>query len=83
MQGNSRHQIRLELVQIDVEGAVESKRGRNRRDDLGNKSVQVGEPGRRDIESLLANIVKGFVINLWMGTSAYAVMSWYRVEHSP
>ena len=36
-----RNQIRLELVQIHVERALEPQRGRNRGDNLSDDSVQV------------------------------------------
>ncbi|GMR51410.1 hypothetical protein PMAYCL1PPCAC_21605, partial [Pristionchus mayeri] len=36
-----RYQIRLELGEVDVEGAVEAKRGSDRRDDLGDQPIQI------------------------------------------
>lgn len=59
----SRHQVCLELVQINVEGAVETKGCGNRGDDLRDETVQVGEAGRGDSEPLLADVVNGFVVN--------------------
>jgi len=44
------HQIRLELVEIDVEGAVESKRGRDGGDDLGDETVEIGVRGPADVQ---------------------------------
>jgi hypothetical protein len=54
----------LELVQINVQGAIETKGSSYRRDDLGNESVQIGEAGRRDTQVLLANVINCLVINL-------------------
>ena len=38
-------QVGLELVQVDVEGTIESEGSSDGRDDLGNKAVEVGEAG--------------------------------------
>ena len=59
-----RHQVGLELVQVDVERAVEAKRSRDRRDNLSNEPVQVGESRLRDAEVLLADVVDGFIVDL-------------------
>ena len=61
---DSRHQVCLELVQIDVERAVEPERSSDGRDNLSNQAVQIREAGGGDAETLLANIVNGLVINL-------------------
>ena len=58
------HQVGLELVQVDVEGTVETKRGGNRGDDLGDETVQVREAWRGDAEALLANVVNSLVVDL-------------------
>ena len=58
-----RNKVRLEFVQIDVEGAVETEGGSDGRDDLSNQPVQVGEARRRDVEPLLADVVDGFVVD--------------------
>ena len=63
--GNSRNQVGLELVQVDVERAVETERSRDRRDDLSDEAVQVGEAGLRNAEVLLADVVDSLVINLY------------------
>jgi hypothetical protein len=57
------NQVRLELVQIDVEGAVEAERSSNRRDDLSNKPVKVGEAGLGNTKLLLADVVDSFVVD--------------------
>jgi hypothetical protein len=61
---NSRDQVGLELIQINIQGPIETKRSSNRRDDLGNKSVQIGEAGRRDTQVLLADVINCLVIDL-------------------
>lgn len=59
-----RHQVGLELVQVDVQGAVETERGSDRRDNLSDETVQVGEAWRGDTETLLANVVDGLIVDL-------------------
>ena len=59
-----RHQIGLELVQIDVEGTAEPERCCDRGHDLGDQPVQVGEAGLRDPQALLADVVNGLVVHL-------------------
>ena len=44
-----RDQVCLELIQINIEGTVETKGGGDRRDDLGNEAVEVGESRGRDV----------------------------------
>jgi len=55
-------QVGLEFSDIDVEGTIESQRGSQRGDDLGNESVQVGVGWSFDIELSSADIVDSFVI---------------------
>ena len=57
-----RHQVSLELSHIDVEGTIESERGSEGRDDLGDQSVQVGVGGSLDVEVSAADIVDGLVV---------------------
>ena len=40
-----RHQVGLELVQVDIQATIETKRRGDARDDLSNQPVQVGEAG--------------------------------------
>jgi hypothetical protein len=54
----------LELVKIDVERAIETERGRDRGDHLGDEPVQVGEAGGDNVELLLADVVNSFIVNL-------------------
>jgi len=55
-------EVSLELGDIDVEGTVESERGSEGGDNLGNESVQVGVGGSLDIEVSSADIVDGLVV---------------------
>ena len=41
MNSGVRHQVGLELVEVDVECAVEAKRSGDGRDDLRNQAVQI------------------------------------------
>lgn len=50
-------EVGLELVQVDVEGTVESKRGGDRGDDLSDQPVEVGVGGRLDAEVSSADLV--------------------------
>lgn len=49
--------LTLELVQINVEGSIETERSSDRRNDLSDDSVQVLESGRLDTEVLAADVV--------------------------
>jgi len=57
-----RHQVSLEFSDIDVQGTIESQRGSQGRDDLGDQSVQVGVSGSFNIQLSSADIIDGFVI---------------------
>merc|ERR1712060_457498 len=59
-----RHQVGLELRDIDVEGTIESKGSSQRRDDLGNQSVQVGVGGSLDVQVASADVIESLVIDL-------------------
>ena len=56
------HQVGLELSDIDVEGTVESQRGSQRRDDLGDQSVQVGVGGALNVQLSSANVINGLIV---------------------
>lgn len=58
------HQVGLELVQVDVEGAVEAERRGDRGHDLRDQAVQVREAGLRDVEPVLADIEDRLVVDL-------------------
>jgi hypothetical protein len=53
----------LELVQVDIERSVETERGGDARNDLGNDPVKVLESGRLDSEVLAADVVDRLVVN--------------------
>ena len=57
-----RHEVRLELRDVDVEGAVEAQRRRERRDHLGEEAVQVGVRRALDVEVAAADVVEGLVV---------------------
>jgi hypothetical protein len=59
-----RYQVGLELVQVNVEAAIESERSSNTGDDLRDDSVEVGEARRLDVEIPLANVVNRLIIDL-------------------
>jgi len=59
-----RHQVGLELVQVDVEGTPEPKRRCDRGHDLGNQPVQVGEAGLGDPQALLTDVENGLIVYL-------------------
>ena len=57
-----RHQVGLELGDVDVERAVKAQRGRQRRDDLRDQAVEVGVGGPLDVERAAADVVHGLVV---------------------
>ena len=63
MDAGVRDQVGLELVQIDVQGAVEAQRRGDGRDDLGDQAVEVlvARPGNVQIPA--ADVVDGLVVN--------------------
>ena len=62
------HQVGLELSDIDVQGTVETQRGRQGRDDLSDQAVQVGVRGALDVQVAAADVVQGLVV-VWLVTS--------------
>jgi hypothetical protein len=56
-------QVGLELIQIDIQGAVESQRGGDRADNLSDQTVEVFKRGAGNIKVATANIVDGLVVN--------------------
>ena len=57
-----RHQIGLELRNIDVECTIETKGGGQRRNDLGDQTIQVGVGGALNVQRTTADVVDGFVV---------------------
>jgi len=62
MDSRIRHQIGLELSNINVEGSIESKRSSQRRNNLSDQSVEISVSRTLDIEETSANVVDGLVI---------------------
>jgi len=54
-----RDEVGLELGDVDVEGAVEAERGRERRDDLRDEAVEVGVGRALDVERAAADVGDG------------------------
>ena len=76
----ARDKVGLELVQIDIQRAVETERGRDGRDNLRDQAIKIREGWLGDIESVLANVVNRFVVNLCSplsvsGTNTYQTWS--------
>ena len=63
-QNDKRNKIRLEFVQVDVQGTSKAKRNSDRRDDLSDQSIQIGETRQGNPEVLLADPEDRFVVNL-------------------
>lgn len=45
-----RHQVRLELRDVHVQGSIEAKAGRQGTDDLGDQAVQIGVRGALNVQ---------------------------------
>ena len=56
------HEVGLELGDIDVEGTIETERGGEGRDDLGDETVEVGVGRTLNVETTTADIVESLVI---------------------
>merc|ERR1719472_261023 len=57
-----RHEVRLELRDVDVEGAIEAERRRERRGHLGEEAVEVRVRRALDVEVATADVVEGLVV---------------------
>jgi hypothetical protein len=58
-----RNQVGLELVQVHVEGTIETEGGGDGGDNLGNEPVQVGVGRTLNVKVATANVINGLVIN--------------------
>lgn len=58
-----RDQVGLELVQVDVQGAIKAQAGSHGRHYLSDEAIQVLIVGSRDIKAATADVVHGLVIN--------------------
>lgn len=56
-------QVGLELVQVDVQGAIEPQRRGNRGDNLGNQAVQMLVTRAGNVQIPAADVVHGLVVN--------------------
>ena len=61
---DKRNEIRLEFIQIDVQGTSKAKRNSDRRDDLSDQSIQIGETRLGNPEVLFADPEDRFIVNL-------------------
>jgi hypothetical protein len=57
-----RHQVGLELRQIDVQGTIEAQRGSEGRHDLCDEAVEVGVGRALDVQVAAADVIQGLVI---------------------
>mmetsp|Transcript_6727 Transcript_6727/g.14371 ORF Transcript_6727/g.14371 Transcript_6727/m.14371 type:complete len:212 (-) Transcript_6727:421-1056(-) len=62
MNARIRHQVGLELIDINVERAVETERRGDGRNHLRNQAVQVSVRRALDVERVLANVVNRLVV---------------------
>lgn len=58
-----RNQVSLELIEIDVQSTIETKRRGDGADNLSNQSVEVLERRTRNVQVATADIVDSFVID--------------------
>ena len=58
-----RNQVGLELVQINVEGTIESQRGSDRADNLSNQTVKVVITGTGNVQIAATDVVNGLIVD--------------------
>ena len=58
-----RHEVGLELGEVDVQGAVETKRGCDGRDNLADQPVEVGVGRPLHIQTPAADVIDGLVVH--------------------
>ena len=61
---DSRNKVSLELIQVDIEGAIKAEGRGDGRHDLRNQSVQVCKARLCNVEAILADVVDSFIVNL-------------------
>jgi len=59
-----RHQVGLELVEVDVERPVETQGRRDRGHHLSDQPVEIREARGIHADPLFADVVDGFIVNL-------------------
>merc|ERR1719149_116797 len=57
-----RHQVCLELCDVDIESSIETQRGSQRGDDLRQESVQVGVSGTFNVQVATADVIERLVV---------------------
>ena len=55
-------EIDLKFVHVDVEGSFKTERGGERRDNLGNETIEVFVGGFFHPKLVFANVIDGFII---------------------
>ena len=63
MNSRIRHQVGLELIQIHIEGTVESQRGRDGRNNLPNQTIEISVSWPLYVKIASANIVNGLIVH--------------------
>mmetsp|Transcript_27180 Transcript_27180/g.50333 ORF Transcript_27180/g.50333 Transcript_27180/m.50333 type:complete len:267 (+) Transcript_27180:933-1733(+) len=63
MDARVRHQVGLELGEVDVQLAVETEGGSDGGNALGDEAVEVGVRGSLDVEVAAADVVQGLVVD--------------------
>jgi len=56
------HKVGLELGHVDVEGSIKTEGCGQRRDDLGDETIQVGVSRALNVEATTANIVESLIV---------------------
>jgi hypothetical protein len=82
MDTRERDKISLELVKINVQGAIEAERRCDGGDDLSNEAVEVRIAWLCNAETLLADVEDGFVINLHEN-SVLIIILWTNEQAEP
>jgi len=58
-----RDEVRLELIQVDIEGTIESQAGGDRADHLGDEAVQMSVVGSRNVQVATTDVIHGLVVD--------------------
>jgi len=63
MNSRVRNQVRLELIQIDIQRAIEPQRTRNGANNLRNKPIQMLKAGSWNIQVTTTDIIHSLIVN--------------------
>src|SRR5947199_6193787 len=63
MDARVRDEIGLELVEIDVERTIKTKRGLDGRDNLSDETIEVGVRRTLNVKVAAADVIDGFVVD--------------------